>query len=89
MIALPIDPYVLGVWLGDGTTTKAEVTCADRPILDELELAGYAVTPASGPISYRVGGVGHTRDLHTGQYVANESLQSRLRAMGVLMFRFA
>jgi len=81
---LPIDPYVLGVWLGDGTTTKAEVTCADRPILDELELAGYAVTPASGPISYRVGGVGHTRDLHTGQYVANESLQSRLRAMGVL-----
>lgn len=23
---LPIDPYVLGIWLGDGTMTKAEVT---------------------------------------------------------------
>ena len=23
---LPVDPYVLGVWLGDGTTSKAEIT---------------------------------------------------------------
>jgi deoxycytidine triphosphate deaminase len=25
---LPIDPYVLGVWLGDGTSTRSEITCA-------------------------------------------------------------
>jgi hypothetical protein len=33
---LPIDPYVLGVWLGDGTSTEAEVTCGpgDEQILD-------------------------------------------------------
>lgn len=24
--SLPVDPYVLGIWLGDGTTTKAEIT---------------------------------------------------------------
>jgi deoxycytidine triphosphate deaminase len=24
--SLPIDPYVLGIWLGDGTRTKAEIT---------------------------------------------------------------
>src|SRR5665213_4231660 len=32
---LPIDPYVLGAWLGDGTSAKAEITSIDPPILDE------------------------------------------------------
>jgi deoxycytidine triphosphate deaminase len=81
---LPIDPYVLGVWLGDGTTTKAEVTCADEAILDELEVADYAVRSASGPIAYRVGGTRHTRDAVTGQYTRNDSLSSRLRDLGLL-----
>jgi hypothetical protein len=40
---LPVDPYVLGAWLGDGTSTTAEITCADREILEEIEMAGYAV----------------------------------------------
>jgi hypothetical protein len=31
---LPVDPYVLGIWLGDDTSTKAEITCADPEILD-------------------------------------------------------
>lgn len=81
---LPIDPYVLGVWVGDGTATKAEVTTVDEPILQELEMAGYAVRPASGPIAYRVGGVGHTRDPATGRYTRNGSLSSALRNLGLL-----
>jgi deoxycytidine triphosphate deaminase len=40
---LPIDPYVLGVWIGDGTTTKAEITRADEEILAEVAAAGYRV----------------------------------------------
>jgi deoxycytidine triphosphate deaminase len=79
-----IDPYVLGVWLGDGTSTKAEVTSIDAPILQELEHAGYPVTPASGPLAYRVGGAGHTRDQRTGRYARNDSLSSRLRDLGLL-----
>ena len=47
----PINPYVLGVWLGDGTSTKAEVTSVDAPILRELEHAGYAVRPATSPLA--------------------------------------
>jgi hypothetical protein len=39
---LPIDPYVLGAWLGDGTSSAAEITSADQEILQEIELAGYA-----------------------------------------------
>jgi deoxycytidine triphosphate deaminase len=80
---LPIDPYVFGVWIGDGTTTKAEVTCADPPILAEIERAGYAVAPASNPIAYRIGGTGRTRDVATGRYARNDSLSSRLRALGL------
>jgi hypothetical protein len=40
---LPVDPYVLGAWLGDGTSTSAEITYADREVLEEIETAGYAV----------------------------------------------
>jgi phage terminase large subunit-like protein len=27
---LPVDPYTLGVWLGDGTSSAAAVTCSDQ-----------------------------------------------------------
>jgi phage terminase large subunit-like protein len=38
---LPIDPYVLGAWLGDGTTKSAAITTADPEILDGCVRAGY------------------------------------------------
>lgn len=38
---LPIDPYFLGVWLGDGTSTRPEITTGDREI--EAFIRGYAV----------------------------------------------
>ncbi len=82
---LPIDPYVLGVWIGDGTSTKAEITCAEQEILDEVAQAGYAVAAQrTRPLTYRIGGAGHTRDVATGRYVRNESLSSKLRDLGLL-----
>jgi deoxycytidine triphosphate deaminase len=81
---LPIDPYVFGVWIGDGTSAAAEVTCDDQPILREIELAGYPIQRASARLAYRVGGAGHTRDPRTGRYTANSSLSSELRRLGVL-----
>ena len=87
---LPVDPYVFGVWLGDGTSTKAEVTCAepDHQVLREIEAAGYAVWKASGVMAWRIGGqsphrVGRRRDAY-GRYCEDGSLSSTLRAMGVL-----
>src|SRR5205085_1489474 len=41
---LPIDPYVLGVWLGDGTTKSGVVTTMDGEIVAALEDAGWPVT---------------------------------------------
>src|SRR5581483_11866920 len=82
---LPVDPYVLGMWLGDGTTTKAEIACADAEILEEVALAGYSVAAQrTRQLCYRIGGTGRTRDPGTGRYVRNESLSSALRNMGLL-----
>ena len=81
---LPIDPYVLGAWLGDGTSTKAEITCTEEPILAELAAAGESVRRATAPLAYRIGGTGHTRNAITGRYVRNDSLSSRLRDLGLL-----
>jgi deoxycytidine triphosphate deaminase len=82
---LPIDPYVLGAWLGDGTTPAAEIACADEEILEQVALAGYGVAAQPWkPIAYRIGGTGSSRDPDTGQYTRNESLSSKLRDLGVL-----
>lgn len=37
------DPYIIGVWLGDGTSSRAEITCQDARILHYLrsELKKY------------------------------------------------
>jgi hypothetical protein len=45
---LPLDPYFLGLWLGDGTQTRAAVTTADPVIEDYLyefaDFVGVAVS---------------------------------------------
>jgi deoxycytidine triphosphate deaminase len=88
---LPIDPYVLGIWLGDGTKTKAEITVGqgDEEILEEISRAGYAVWPSSGPRAFRIGGlsrgyIGRERDAMTGQFTPDASLSTELREMGLL-----
>ena len=83
-VDLPIEPYTFGAWLGDGTTTKAEITSADPEVLANVSGDGYAVQAVgNAPYLYRIGGVGHTRDARTGQYTPNESLATKLRVLGV------
>jgi deoxycytidine triphosphate deaminase len=65
---LPIDPYVLGVWIGDGTSTQAEITSVDELVLAQVERAGYVVRRASGPIAY----------------ARNGFLSNKLRELGLL-----
>ena len=51
---LPIDPYVLGAWLGDGTSSASHLTSADPEILDFVREAGYVVTALSAPLLYKI-----------------------------------
>lgn len=82
---LPIEPYTLGAWLGDGTTTKAEITAYDEDVLEQISGDGFSVRPlAYGSHLYRIGGAGHTRNAANGQYQRNGSLSSRLRDLGLL-----
>ncbi len=82
---LPIEPYTLGAWLGDGTTTKAEITCCDTEILAQISGDGFSVRRlAYAPHLYRIGEAGHSRDEATGRYSRNGSLSSRLHNLGML-----
>lgn len=38
---LPIAPYVLGAWLGDGVSGTGEIISADRPVVESIIAAGY------------------------------------------------
>ena len=58
---LTVDPYVLGIWLGDGNTHDAKVTTADPEVLHEIREVGYAVgpprdvSPSGRSATYRIG----------------------------------
>jgi replicative DNA helicase len=45
---LPLPPYALGVWLGDGHTAGARITTADPEIVVHLEADGLWVVPEGG-----------------------------------------
>lgn len=40
---LPIGPYTLGAWLGDGDSWGARITSSDPEILDYIEAEGYGI----------------------------------------------
>lgn len=49
--ALPLHPYFLGCWLGDGTSTKPCIThdATDREHIAKLEALGFVATTSYGP----------------------------------------
>lgn len=54
---LPIDPYLLGVWLGDGHSSGGAITTADQEIIQAFADAGYTVKKYSGPYAWGVNGL--------------------------------
>jgi phage terminase large subunit-like protein len=66
---LPIDPYVLGVWLGDGTSSSGGVTSADEEVWEFIREAGYELGDFLDPKKI-------TRTVY--------GLRTQLRVLGVL-----
>ena len=64
-IDVTIDPYVLGLWLGDGHTNQAALTTADGEIVEAVASAGYAITKRTAQYAYGLPGgfVGELRRL--------------------------
>lgn len=57
---LPIDPWLFGLWLADGTSCNGRITIGDqdsKEIISRIESLGYTVFPTSSPIQYRVEGL--------------------------------
>jgi hypothetical protein len=77
---LPSDPYVFGLWLGDGTTTNGSLTTADQEIVDNVAIAGYRVTTRSAPLLYGVLDLEH--QLRGMGLIAGYS-KARLRQRGI------
>lgn len=69
---LPVPPYTLGAWLGDGATRTGSVTSADREIISEIEAEGNRVWVVPSTV----------RERHASYRVAG--LNARLRVIGVL-----
>ncbi len=70
---LPIAPYTLGAWLGDGTSDGAAITCADQGILDHIRADGYTITSRKHPLNHGI-----------LQPQAQLTVRARLRNLGVL-----
>ncbi len=51
---VPVDPYLLGVWLGDGTARRGEITTADEPVLDRIRAAGWEVKKLASRYAYAI-----------------------------------
>lgn len=69
-VELPVEPYVLGLWLGDGTSRDGSLTAheSDQPhVRAALEAAGFQTTKVSDP-----------------QRIGTRWLFAKLRAAGVL-----
>jgi ATP-dependent Clp protease ATP-binding subunit ClpB len=87
--ALPIDPYFFGLWLGDGTSCRAEITSDDVEIIEAVYVtaaaAGMQVTMSESNTD-RVA----RWDINTGTQSAKgvkrnrNSIVNSLRALGVL-----
>ena len=67
---LPIAPYVLGAWLGDGTSATGNITCGDRQLFAEIEK-----TDRIGPNRYKNRADCENRSI--------ASLSERLTALGI------
>jgi len=73
-LQLPVDPFVLGCWLGDGHSWRAAITTADPQLVEHIEAAGYPCRLHLSSVSADRACTEHTVTL----------LQGQLRALGLL-----
>jgi deoxycytidine triphosphate deaminase len=76
---LPVDPYTLGIWLGDGTSSKAEITVGrgDEQILDEIA--------ADGSLASELEAAELLRNKHVPEMYLRASVEQRLALLQGLM----
>jgi replicative DNA helicase len=77
---LPVPPYTLGAWLGDGTTASAQLTSADPEIVMRIEAEG-----AKGRLQARLRTLGVLENKHIPlRYLRASEEQRRALLAGLL-----
>ena len=93
-IELPVGPYTLGVWLGDGTRWGGFITKQDDDLFTGIEAEGYTVKPRSDKTQGGRRVVGLTDDLKAAHLIKDKripkqylraSIQQRLALLQGLM----
>lgn len=81
---LPVDPYVLGVWLGDGTARAGEITTRDTEIAERIEQLGYNIYKASGLVT-QLRGLNLIQNKHIPSLYLGASAEQRMELLKGLM----
>lgn len=87
---LPIDPYTLGAWLGDGTSRYASITIGNEDrdeMISLLEAEGHVIIPREhSSMSFGIDtDVPVLRNASTGRFIRNGNcLYAKLDGLGVL-----
>ena len=82
-VPLPIDPYVLGAWIGDGDSSGSRMTCGTKDVehfIKQIESAGYYTKARRAGSAWSVT-ISLTPE-HASRWT--DSFRQRLRALGVL-----
>ena len=77
---LPVAPYTLGAWLGDGHSDGARISSADQEVIAAISADGYAVTKHKAPLQYGIA----ERATGSAWHQARNGIMSRLRELDVL-----
>lgn len=83
----PVDPYVYGVWLGDGTRTKAQITNhpEDIGIVEEFEALGYCPRQLEGKcVPEQTATLTWAFDVPVGSYAQGSWLYDKGACLGYL-----
>lgn len=87
---LPIDPYFLGLWLGDGTSSHPSVTTQDQEIADavykEAEIWGLVVRVDSNGSAAKTYHISSGR--HDGPLATRNGLRTALQRLNLLQNKY-
>ncbi len=82
---LPIDPYILGIWLGDGTSAKAAITTEDPEIVEAgMQYARSLPGVSFVPGCKRGNAVAYSFSLREGKGRRINPLLEKLRGLNLL-----
>ena len=82
---LPIPPYALGCWLGDGHSAGAMITAVDPELAMRIEASGIDVLPLAGKYLYRLAFSTEDQEAaEKGRGEARRTVDAQLRELGLL-----